>query len=57
MEAARTAGTEKIVTSEAVDLISRLLTLDPHQRTSAKKVTAFAVSIGFYVIRPVVHAL
>lgn len=48
MEGARTAGTEKIVTSEAVDLISRLLTLDPCQRTSAKKVIVFAVSTCFY---------
>lgn len=36
-EAARTAGTDKLVTSEAIDLISRLLTLDPHRRTSAKQ--------------------
>ncbi|CAM9431990.1 unnamed protein product [Ascophyllum nodosum] len=36
-EAARIAGTEKLVTSETIDLISRLLTLDPHRRTSAQK--------------------
>ncbi|CAM9231488.1 unnamed protein product [Pylaiella littoralis] len=36
-EAARTAGTDKLLTSEAIDLISRLLTLDPNRRTSAKQ--------------------
>ncbi|CAM9164178.1 unnamed protein product [Ectocarpus fasciculatus] len=36
-ETARTAGTEKLLTSEAIDLISRLLTLDPSRRTSAKQ--------------------
>ena len=39
-EAARTAGTDKLVTSEAIDLISRLLTLDPNRRTSAKQASA-----------------
>ncbi|CAM9615602.1 unnamed protein product [Scytosiphon promiscuus] len=36
-ESSRTAGTEKLLTSEATDLISRLLTLDPTRRTSAKQ--------------------
>lgn len=51
-EAARTAGTDKLVTSEAIDLISRLLTLDPHRRTSAKQVSA-----DFATLNPMVRYL
>lgn len=44
-ETARTAGTEKLVTSDGIDLITRLLTLDPQRRTSAKQ-----VNLGLWIL-------
>ncbi|CAM9472169.1 unnamed protein product, partial [Hapterophycus canaliculatus] len=48
-ETSRIAGTEKLLTTEATDLISRLLTLDPSRRTSAKQ----AMETRFFRTHPI----